>query len=181
MAILGDGYVGKTAILRRLKGESFDHDYKITVGADFAVKEMKYKHDRVTLRIWDVGGQERFAPLRSRYYKNAAGVLIVFDLMKRSTFENIPVWLNEVLENNQWRLVPILLVGNKNDLLANSSPEITKEEIIEYVHTLRAWGREMNPDFKIDYLETSAKSGKNVIRAFDKLISMILGKKLIQS
>lgn len=174
VAILGDGFVGKTAILRRLKGEPFEHDYVITVGADFVVKKMELGNKKVTLQIWDVGGQQQFAPLRSKYYSMASGVLIVFDIMLRKTFESIPIWLNEILENNNWRLVPVILVGNKNDLTENEPRNVTREEIDTYVQTLQEWGLQLNPNFSIKYFETSAKTGANVYQAFESLVNTIL-------
>ena len=170
IALLGDGFVGKTSLLRRFKGEKFDQKYRITVGADFIVKKMQYGEQHVTLKIWDVGGQPEFARLRSQYYKNTSGILVVFDLMKRSTFDSIPVWLNEVLENNNWRLVPIILLGNKNDLTKEDPREVSDAEIAEYVEILRNWGHSMDTNFVLNYYETSAKSGDNVREAFDELV-----------
>ena len=174
LTVLGDGFVGKSAILRRFKGLEFEHEYRMTIGADFIIKKMDYKNNSLILQIWDVGGQEKFAPLRSKHYKNAAGVVIVFDLMKRHTYDSIPTWLNEVIENNNYNLVPLVLIGNKNDLKDSDPVEVTLDEINQYTQILRDWGIQYNPNFKVTYFETSAKSGRNINKAFFQLLDFIL-------
>lgn len=172
LVLLGDGFVGKTALLQRFKNGVFVPEYRITVGADFVVKKIQLGNTQVTLQIWDVGGQPQFSSLRSRYYKNAAGAIIVFDICKRDTFESIPIWLKEVLENNNWRLVPITLVANKQDLTRER--EVTPEEIAVYVEQLKEWGLSINQEFQIQFVETSAKYGTNVDEAFVELVVRIL-------
>ncbi|MHA2168365.1 MAG: Rab family GTPase [Candidatus Kariarchaeaceae archaeon] len=174
IALLGDGNVGKTALLRRFKGEIFDPNYRITIGADFVVKKLQYDNNHITLQIWDVGGQPQFSALRSRHYKNAVGVLVVFDLMDRSSYESIPIWLTEVLQNNEWRIVPMILIGNKQDLVSNNGREISLDEIGVYVEQLRDWGHQLDPSFQIKYFETSAKAGTNVNLAFNGLLEYIM-------
>jgi len=146
----------------------------MTIGADFTLKKINYEGYHLTLQIWDVGGQKKFSSLRSKHYENAMGVVVVFDLMKRITYDSIPVWLNEVLENNHQRFVPMILIGNKNDLGESDIVEVTQQEIQQYIRILRDWGLQFNPNFKITYFETSAKSGRNINDAFLQLLNFIL-------
>lgn len=176
MAILGDGLVGKTAILRHYKGLPFDDEYKMTVGADFVVKRMFYRDIDLTVQIFDVGGQPQFSDLRSRYYRRAEAVIIVFDLMRRETFENIPNWLDEIFKMNEWKFLPLLLIGNKEDLVKNENYEVSQEEIDEYVNILQNWGQEYDPTFFVTYRETSAKTGYNVENCFSNLIDVLLSR-----
>ncbi|MHA2501395.1 MAG: Rab family GTPase [Candidatus Kariarchaeaceae archaeon] len=174
LAILGDGLVGKTAILRHLKGLPFDTEYRMTVGADFVVKRMTYKDVDLSIQIFDVGGQPQFAPLRSRYYGQAQGVIIVFDLMRRETFEHIPTWLDEVLQINKYKFLPLMLVGNKEDLGSDTEYQVVQHQIDEYVEILRNWGQQYDPNFFVVYNETSAKTGYNVENCFLGLIDQLL-------
>jgi len=174
IAVLGDGGVGKTAMLRRFKGLPFQARYKMTIGADFVIKRLKYNNQDLTLQIYDVGGQPKFSYLRAQYYNRAEAVVVVFDLLNRATYESIPNWLDEILEKNNYRFLPLLLVGNKEDLKSDQSPEVSAEEIAEYTKVLENWGKSYSDEFEVIYRETSAKTNHNIEDGFLSLIDIVL-------
>ncbi len=166
IVLLGDGAVGKTALRTRYLGEGFKKSYSMTIGADFAVKRVNLDGTEIVAQIWDLAGQIRFQSVREVYYQGATGALLVFDITRTETFENIPNWITELLENNKNRVVPMVLIGNKSDLRDENS--ITKEAGEEYAKSLSSWS-----NFEIPYVETSAKEGSNVEEAFHTLLRNI--------
>lgn len=168
IVLLGDGAVGKTALRHRYLGEGFKQSYSMTIGADFAVKRVKLDGDEIVAQIWDLAGQMRFQSVREVYYQGAAGALLVFDITRANTFENVPKWITELLENNKNRVVPMVLIGNKSDLRESEEGSITYESGVEYAQNLSGWSK-----FEIPYVETSAKEGDNVEAAFETLLKNI--------
>lgn len=171
IVLLGDGAVGKTALRHRYLGEGFKQSYSMTIGADFAVKRVKLDNEDIVAQIWDLAGQMRFQTVREVYYQGATGALLVFDISRAQTFEAIPQWINELLENNKSRIVPMVLIGNKSDL--RDTPEgkensISYENGLEYAQNLSSWSQ-----FEVPYIETSAKEGDNVEAAFHTLLRNI--------
>jgi len=168
VVVLGDGAVGKTALRHRYLGEGFKQSYSMTIGADFAVKRVDLDGKEIVAQIWDLAGQLRFQSVREVYYQGAAGGLLVFDITRAATFESIPNWITELLENNKNKIVPMVLIGNKSDLRASTPEAITLESGQDYAKNLSAWSK-----FEIPYVETSALSGDNVEDAFATLLRNI--------
>jgi len=156
--VVGNSDCGKTELVTRYIGSS--NEVKATIGVDFSKKLLKWGNKLYLLNIWDTAGQERFKGLPSVYYRGAQGVLVVFDVTKRETFNSITSWITEtkqaVPENT-----PIVIVANKVDL---RSQRVVEEKEI------RAFAEK----YKIPFYETSTKSGQNVYEIFDKLIHMCL-------
>ena len=170
IVLLGDGAVGKTALRTRYLGEGFKKSYSMTIGADFAVKRVNLDGHEIVAQIWDLAGQIRFQSVREVYYQGATGALLVFDITRGETFENIPNWITELLENNNNRVVPMVLIGNKSDLRDENS--ITTESALEYATELSKWA-----GFEIPYFETSALDGSGVEEAFLTLVkNMVIQK-----
>ncbi len=175
---MGDANVGKSSIRRRYLGQNFDKEYLVTLGADFAVKAIEVDNKNVVLQIWDLAGQERFSIVRDKYYMNSSGLILVYDLTSKSSFENIPNWIEEYMKNTDNFMVPLLIVGNKIDLCENNgSREILQEEIENYINVLREWGKNF-PHFDIEYVETSAKTCSNIESAFKSITEMMLNNML---
>jgi len=173
IVLIGDGAVGKTSLRKNYMGESFEEEYLMTIGADFAVKYIPYEDYTVGLQIWDLAGQPRFSDVRKSYYAGAYGAIVVFDITRPVTFQNTDFWINELIKNNNNLLVPMILIGNKVDLRGATPKEVQVSKITAaaYAETLSEWG-----GFKVPYIETSAKTGQNVQRAFDHLIDVILSR-----
>lgn len=117
MVLIGDSGVGKSNLLLRFTKNDFIMDSKSTIGVEFAARTLKLSPSNKTIKaqIWDTAGQERYRAITSAYYRGAVGALLVYDITKRSTFENVERWLAELKEHADDGVV-ILLVGNKSDL-----------------------------------------------------------------
>ena len=165
MTVLGDGTVGKTSLRKTYLGEGFKEGYSMTIGADFAVKYVTINDQEIIAQIWDLAGQQRFSTVRETYYRGTSASFLVFDITRRVTFENIPNWIGELLENNSNRLVPLALIGNKSDLRDNARDPIMPDQAKEYAKALSEWS-----GINVPYFETSAKNGENVETAFTELI-----------
>jgi small GTP-binding protein len=168
IVLLGDGAVGKTALRHRYLGDAFQQSYSMTIGADFAVKRVNIDGMEIVAQIWDLAGQTRFASVREVYYQGATGALLVYDITRSDTFEHVPTWITELLENNKNKVVPMVLIGNKSDLRDTSDEAISLEAGKEYAKSLSEWS-----SFDIPYVETSALSGENVDAGFATLLRNI--------
>ncbi|MFX1514291.1 MAG: Rab family GTPase, partial [Promethearchaeota archaeon] len=115
IVMLGDGAVGKTALVRRFMKQSFDGAYKITMGLDLSLKEINLPETTVGIQLWDMGGQVAFRSLRSRFYQGSRCAVLVYDVTRPQTFENLDEWRQELKENIQEE-IPFVVLGNKNDL-----------------------------------------------------------------
>jgi small GTP-binding protein len=172
VCLLGDGAVGKTALRERYLGKQFSSGYVMTIGADFAVKKTEIKSDgesgsqTVKFQIWDLAGQPRFNSVRELYYKGSHGGLLVFDITRRDSFNNLNAWVEELYKNSGRGNMPITLLGNKVDLRDETEDPVTEEEAREYIKVLK---KQYNIEFEVPYLETSAKTGVNVEESFNLL------------
>lgn len=155
--------VGKTSIRKSYLGATFDKNYNVTLGADFAVKRVGTD----VLQIWDLAGQPVYAAVRSEYYKGAEGIILVFDITRPQTFANVPHWLNEMVGVSN-KLVPIVLVGNKVDLRDSTDTPINENAGTKYALELSKWS-----GYKVPYIESSALTGENIDKIFTDLISEI--------
>lgn len=122
LLLIGDSSVGKSSILLQFTDDVFDDNLTSTIGVDFKVKiidvvQADRRVKRVKATIWDTAGQERFRTLTSSYYRGAQGIILVYDVSRKETFESLPMWLQEVEQfaMGGGREVVKLLVGNKID------------------------------------------------------------------
>ena len=166
--IVGDGGVGKTALTLRFSKGFFTEDYKMTIGVDFHVKTIELDTEegpiRCKLQLWDTGGQERFSSIRPMYYRGSLGAVLVFDLTNSASFEHLPQWIEEVRANIKTE-IPLLLVGNKSDLMDQRMVSI--EEVNQFTK-----------DFNLYYMETSAKTGDGVGDCFYILACLMMSQRV---
>ena len=113
---LGDTSVGKSSIVLRFSDNKFDDKIFSTIGIDFKTKYIKLDKFSVKVLIWDTAGQEKFQNIAKQYYKGANGVLLIYDISNRKSFERIDFWLKELKENNRIDELFLYLVGNKIDM-----------------------------------------------------------------
>jgi Ras-related protein Rab-11A len=140
----------------------------MTIGADFAAKRAEVDGKEITAQIWDLAGQDRFSSVREVYYRGATGALLVFDITRLNTYEIIPKWISELMDNNSGRIVPMVLIGNKGDLRGGGYDEVSTESGHDYGKILGDWC-----GYHVPYVETSALSGQNVEEAFQTLLRNI--------
>ncbi len=117
MIVVGDASVGKSCILARYTKKEYKLDYNVTIGVEFCSKYVKVKGNDVKLQIWDTAGQEAFRSIVGSFYRNAKGVLLIYDITSRASFQKIETWLKECKEFCSEHVV-LVLVGNKSDLEA---------------------------------------------------------------
>jgi small GTP-binding protein len=161
--VIGPGSVGKSSIIRRFVKNEFSFDYKFTIGVEINSHLVEYeKGSFAQLTIWDIGGQERFKILRRNFYEGTYGALVAFDLSRPNTFSEMKEWVSDlflILE----RKIPIVILGNKSDLLPEIGESLDQNEIIKFIE-----------EFDHTYFETSAKTGENVQEAFVHLARIIV-------
>lgn len=166
--VLGDGEVGKSSFIKRLCQNVYSEKHKKTVGLDFNLKQLSVDGNSIKLQLWDISANDRRGnnPIGRLFYKNALGCFLVYDLSKPESLNNIIKWIEEI--NSKVTLpsgkkLPILLVGNKSDLIDNTQVSVD-ENILEKICT------ENN---LIGYVITSAANGDNVEKATVKLVREI--------
>ncbi|MCY3410898.1 MAG: GTP-binding protein [Candidatus Heimdallarchaeota archaeon] len=153
----GDGGVGKTSIRSRYFGEPFTDRYIMTLGTDFGMK----RFDNCKIQIWDFAGQKEFASVRKNYYFGTHGMVLIYDLNNEESILNLDYWVDELIEA-RGKLVPVVIVGNKLDLIEDASD-------IEDKIKLRISELENKYQFQFNYMFSSAKTGQNVSEMFDFL------------
>ena len=162
IVIIGDSGVGKSNILSRYVRDEFSIDTKATVGVEFGSKIISINNQQIKIQIWDTAGQEKYKSVSTIYYKGAKGALLVYDISRKETFNNLNRWINEI-KNNSDENINILLIGNKCDL--EEGRQISQEEAFEKA-------KEINAGF----LEVSALQAVNIEKAFKYLIQQIHNK-----
>ena len=160
--LVGDSNVGKTSLINRFMGFEFQENYACTINADFKIKTLSI--DQLTgaeLTVWDTCGQEKFRSITRQYFRDAHGVILVYDVSNENSFKGLNVWLNEI-KNNTKGEISIILVGNKIDIFDR---KISQKEANEYA--LRNG---------LLYIETSSKEGINIDTPFENLANDIIKK-----
>jgi len=160
--LVGNSSVGKTSLINRYMGFGFEENYPCTVNADFKIKSLTI--DEITgaeLTVWDTCGQEKYKALTRQYFKDAHGVILLYDVTNEDSFKGLNSWLTEI-RNNSNKDVSIVLVGNKIDL---DDRKITKEIASEFAIK--------NGLF---YYETSSKDGINIDVPFENLAKDLVKK-----
>ena len=159
----GDGAVGKTSMVHRFVEDDFASDYKSTIGTSIMKKECEFDglESKVRFVIWDLAGQSQFKRVRHSYAANAEAGILVFDVTRRDTFDNINLWHKETVEVSPE--ISLILVGNKIDLVDS-----------RVVSTADGEGKAK--ELGLAYFEASAKTGENIEDAFRMLALQIIKK-----
>ena len=159
IVLIGDTFTGKTSLLLKYTDNAFPEMHIATIGVEFKEKSFMLNNRKITLQIWDTSGQERFRSLTQNFYRNADGILFVFDVTNKDSFDHIKNWLMDSQEVNLD--AKKILIGNKIDLLEQRV--ITKEKMEQFGE---------KKDMKS--YETSAKTGENVDKIFTEITELIL-------
>lgn len=166
IATIGETEVGKTCIIRRYVENTYTTNHLATIGVDYLKKCITIKDKIIYLQIFDTAGQEKFRNVTNQYFRNADGILLIFDVTKIASFHKIESWIKEI--NNQIKLdeIGMVLIGNKND---QTLREVTFE-----------MGQEMAEKYSLQYFETSAQSGVNISESIEYLTRIIMRQKGIE-
>ncbi|MDO8123078.1 MAG: Rab family GTPase [Candidatus Odinarchaeota archaeon] len=167
LVVIGDPMVGKTSIINRFITKTFNHEYLQTLGTQLNCHEVVVGDVLIRLIIWDLAGQPRFESVRKLYFLGSDAVLVVFDLTRAETFDNIEGWL-QAFRTAVPDEAPSVLVGNKVDL--DSRRVISRAE---------AYQRHINLEFD-NYFESSARSGENVGELFDQVTRLLIYNRLAE-
>ncbi|KAI5899170.1 ras-domain-containing protein [Schizophyllum commune H4-8] len=153
IVLIGDSGVGKSNLLSRFTRNEFSQDTKSTIGVEFATRSITVEGKILKAQIWDTAGQERYRAITAAYYRGAVGALLVYDISKRGSYENVQRWLKELRDHADSNIV-IMLVGNKSDL-----------KHLRAVPTDEA--RAFAAENGLSFIETSALDASNVDSAFE--------------
>ncbi|GAA0155701.1 small GTPase [Lithospermum erythrorhizon] len=159
VVLIGDSGVGKSNLLSRFTKNEFSNESKSTIGVEFATRTISVDDKYVKAQIWDTAGQERYRAITSAYYRGAVGALLVYDVTRHITFENVARWLKELKDHTDQNIV-IMLVGNKADL--RHLRAVPVEESSSFA--------EREGTF---FIETSALESLNVEHAFTEVLTQI--------
>jgi len=161
--LIGDTEVGKTCFFNRYFKDTFSLEFLSTIGIEKESKLVKVNNEIYKITLWDTAGQERFKSLPRKYYQNADGIFLLFDVTKEDTFNNVSTWINDVKENSNLSIggdgeenVTIFLLGNKID-----SPEriISREQ-----------GEKLASSLGMKYFEISCKINMNISEVMSRMI-----------
>ena len=156
IVMVGDSNVGKSSLIHRFVEDTFIPGQQNTIGVDFFSKKMQIGGKTHNIQIWDTAGQERFKSMVKSYFRSASATVLVFDLSKRQSFDNLHEWLDEIkigLDSN----APVIMVGNKSDL---GDQRAVSEK------TAKGFAGELG----MDYFEASAKNAEGVEKLFETII-----------
>eukprot|EP00755_Sulcionema_specki_P017836 Sspe_Gene.65352::Locus_38697_Transcript_1_1_Confidence_1.000_Length_728::g.65352::m.65352/K07910/RAB18; Ras-related protein Rab-18 len=173
LLLVGDSGVGKSSILLRFTEDVFEDDIGATIGVDFKVKYLNVKGKRLKLTVWDTAGQERFRTITSSYYRGAHGVILVYDVTDRESFDHLSTWLGEVESYKTFPNMVKLLVGNKLDLVNGSDARMDRA-------VPQALAEEFARDNGMMWIEVSAKTKEGILQAFSEMASKILDSDVCQ-
>lgn len=157
---LGDNTAGKSSLINQYTFNEFNQDIQSTIGIDFRIKSATLEGINVHIQIWDTAGQERFKTITRNYYRGARGILLMYSIIDKESFDSLDRWYREIqiyAEDG----IPIALIGTKTDL--ESKRKVTREQGEKYAF-----------DHGFLFFETSAKTGSHISEAIEALSVQVL-------
>lgn len=167
LAVLGNSAVGKTSLINQYIHQKFEQDYHPSLGVNIVIKEMdvEEKNAHVKMILWDIAGQDKYDLSRKAFFQGCVGALFVYDVTRPVTFKDVESkWLKELTEFGN-KNVAYLLIGNKNDLLDEKM--VSTQDGEKLANKMKA----------SEFIETSAKHGGNVEKAFKTLVLSVISNK----
>lgn len=170
--IVGNARCGKTSTIRQFVSKEFSENYVSTIGADFVEKLIEYDEQlKISLQLWDIAGQDRFAKLTRAYFREAKGALIVCDITRENTIDAVETWKNEIdtcaRDLNGGESIPVVMVANKSDLL---------DDIVGALNIGVNMQKCVSRNGIVEWFRASAKSGDSVDEAFQCLIDRMVAE-----
>ena len=151
--LLGDSEVGKSCFLMRYSDNVFVENYMATIGLDYKLKYIQLESgEMIKVQLWDTAGQDRYRTIAKNYYKGSHGILLLYDITKVNSFENIREWIKDIREEVYEKAI-IFIIGNKIDKIEER--KVSTEQ-----------GEKLAQEFNLPFFEASAKSGENVDEIF---------------
>ncbi|KAJ3426588.1 ras-related protein rab-2a [Anaeramoeba flamelloides] len=160
--LIGDSAVGKSCLLLQFTDQRFQATHDLTIGVEFGSRVIEVDGVSIKLKIWDTAGQETFRSITRSYYRGAASAILVYDVTRRDTFNQLENWIEDARQNASEN-TQIIIVGNKIDL--ENKREVSEEE-----------GRKFAEENGLWFLEASAKTGHNVNQIFQNMTRIIYQK-----
>jgi small GTP-binding protein len=167
LLLLGEQAVGKSSLIMRYTDNEFHFNIMGTGGMDLKRKKIIIENNDVKVMIYDTAGHERFRSIAKTQYKGSQGVILIYDVTERKSFDRVIRWIESIKEDLDPQNVEILLVGNKIDMI--------NEKVVSFTE-----GNELAKIFGVNFIETSAKTGENVESAFFTIIKKIYDKEKIK-
>ena len=160
LLIVGDSSVGKTNFIMRFINNEFNNNYMTTSGIDLKTKDIEVKNKKIRIQIWDTAGQVKYKAITRNLFLKVLGVLIIYDITNEKSYNNLKSWVKLIREECGSHM-QIIIVGNKCDL--DSERKINQDEVMNYAE-----------EEKIEYIETSCKTGENVHKVVKTICEKIL-------
>jgi small GTP-binding protein len=157
--LIGDSGVGKSNISSRFTRDAFSSENRSTIGVEFATRSINDGDKIIKAQVWDTAGQERYRAITRAYYRGSVGIIVVYDITKKSTFCNVEKWLHEIKDNGSEDAIKVL-VGNKSDL--SQLREVSTIEAKDYAES-----------HDMFFLETSALNSSNIDLLFQTIVSAV--------
>lgn len=165
LVLIGDSGVGKSCLLLRFADDSFTETFVSTIGVDFRFRTIDVDGKMIKLQIWDTAGQERFRTITSAYYRGADGIIVVYDITGRESFDHVEDWLREASRYAKDSVIK-MIVGNKSD---RDDRAVSTED-----------GSELADKYGMRFIETSSRNATNVDEAFRLIAQQLIDLKKSQ-
>ena len=163
LLVVGDSSVGKTNFVMRLINNEFSKNYMTTSGIDLKTTDIEIKNKKIHIQLWDTAGQEKYKAITKNLFLKVMGALIIYDITNEASYNNLKAWV-KLIKEECGKHMQLIILGNKSDL--NDQRKISKDEAINYAK-----------EQKIEYIETSSKTGENVKKAVTMICENILENK----
>ena len=160
LLVVGDSSVGKTNFISMFIENKFNQAYMTTSGMDLRTSSIEVKNKKIRVQLWDTAGQEKYRAITKNLFLKVQGVLVVYDITNENSFTNLKTWVKSIKEECG-KSMQMIIVGNKCDL--NDQRVIDKQKALEYAE-----------EEKVEYIETSSKTGENVQKASSQLCEKVL-------
>lgn len=168
--LLGDASVGKTSLRRAYLGHTFKENYLQTLGVDFSHVNLTLNNTKLQVGIWDLAGQPAYDTIRSAYYYGAHGLILVYDLERDASRQNLKNWLTQFLQHSDMPKTSVLVIGNKVDLFDSNNLDEQNKSLEETILTTQ----QIFPKARVNGILSSALTGENVDSGFNILLSNLI-------